>query len=72
MIVAANYVGVIQFGTEQKHAMSNVTFSVTEFAMSATRGTPKSATTSLGGLLRMDYVYAWAIVIAASNVWVIY
>jgi xyloglucan-specific endo-beta-1,4-glucanase len=66
MILASNYVGVIQFGTEQKYATSNVTFSVNEFAMSATRGTPKSATTSLRGLLRMDFVYAMAIVIAAA------
>ncbi|KAH7082062.1 concanavalin A-like lectin/glucanase domain-containing protein [Paraphoma chrysanthemicola] len=43
MVLAANYVGVIQFGTEQKHATSNVTFSVDDFAMSATRGTPKAA-----------------------------
>jgi xyloglucan-specific endo-beta-1,4-glucanase len=43
MVLAANYVGVVQFGTEQKHATSNVTFSVDDFAISATRGTPKAA-----------------------------
>lgn len=43
MVLAANYVGVVQFGTEQKHATSNLTFSVDDFAMSATRGMPKAA-----------------------------
>jgi xyloglucan-specific endo-beta-1,4-glucanase len=43
MVLAANYIGVVQFGTEQKHATSNVTFSVDDFAMSASRGTPKAA-----------------------------
>ncbi|KAF2023998.1 concanavalin A-like lectin/glucanase [Setomelanomma holmii] len=43
MVLASNYVGVVQLGTEQKHATSNVTFSMDAFALSATRGTPKAA-----------------------------
>lgn len=41
LILATNYIGVVQFGTEQKFATSNVTFAVDSFAMDARRGTPK-------------------------------
>lgn len=43
MILASNYVGVVQFGTEQKFSTSNVTFTVHSFAMDARRGIPKEA-----------------------------
>ncbi|KAF2830177.1 concanavalin A-like lectin/glucanase [Ophiobolus disseminans] len=43
LILATNYIGVIQFGTEQKYATSNVTFSVDSFAINATKGMPKEA-----------------------------
>jgi xyloglucan-specific endo-beta-1,4-glucanase len=61
MVLAANYIGVIQFGTEQKHATSNVTFEVKEFAMNATRGTPKPESASVRALPRMEYVFALVI-----------
>ncbi|KAL6704481.1 hypothetical protein ACN47E_008225 [Coniothyrium glycines] len=43
LVLAANYIGVIQIGTEQKHSTSNVSFFMGDFAISATRGTPKEA-----------------------------
>jgi len=47
LVVAANYIGVIQIGTEQKHATSNVSFFMGDFAISATKGTPKAASSAI-------------------------
>lgn len=43
LVLASNYIGVIQVGTEQKHATSNVSFFMGDFNISATEGTPKEA-----------------------------
>ncbi|KAF1848128.1 glycoside hydrolase family 12 protein [Cucurbitaria berberidis CBS 394.84] len=62
MILAANYIGVIQFGTEQKHAMSNVTFSVDRFALDATRGVPKEAAGLTRASPKREILYALIVV----------
>jgi xyloglucan-specific endo-beta-1,4-glucanase len=69
MVLASNYVGVIQFGTEQKFATSNVTFTVNEFSMNVTRGEPKEAAASIMRLPCMELVYTAAMFIAAINIW---
>lgn len=56
--MATNYIGVIQFGTEQKHATSNVTFSVDSFAMGATKGKPKQAAAAVLECSRLGLIFA--------------
>jgi xyloglucan-specific endo-beta-1,4-glucanase len=43
LVLSANYIGVIQIGTEQKYATSNVSFFMGDFSINATKGTQKSA-----------------------------
>lgn len=71
MVLASNYVGVIQFGTEQKHATENVTFEVTEFSLNATRGTPKEADAPPSGPPRVEAVYVLVVILATINIWFI-
>jgi xyloglucan-specific endo-beta-1,4-glucanase len=66
LILATNYIGVIQFGTEQKHATSNVTFSVDSFAIDATKGAPKEAAGVVLVCSRVGVVLAVAFVTMIS------
>jgi len=62
LVLAANYIGVIQLGTEQKHATSNVSFFMGDFALSATRGTPKASAGVVDrGVPSMAIVYVFVI-----------
>jgi xyloglucan-specific endo-beta-1,4-glucanase len=61
LILASNYIGVIQMGTEQKHATSNVSFYMGDFSVSAIRGTPKEAAGTLSKEIpALKLVYAMA------------
>lgn len=64
LILATNYIGVIQFGTEQKHATSNVTFSVDSFAMGATKGKLKEGAGVVVKCSRRCLVVAMIVVMA--------
>ncbi|KAF2134356.1 glycoside hydrolase family 12 protein [Dothidotthia symphoricarpi CBS 119687] len=66
-VLAANYIGVIQFGTEQKHATSNITFSVDEFSIGATRGTPKAAAGFTIKLPRVEFICVLAVMVVLGT-----
>lgn len=64
LVLAANYVGVIQVGTEQKYATSNVSFFMGDFAISATEGTPKEARSTVSKQIPSSMV------VCAIGIWV--
>jgi xyloglucan-specific endo-beta-1,4-glucanase len=64
LVLASNYVGVIQLGTEQKHATSNVSFFMGDIAISAIPGTPKAAAGVIDkGVPSLMVVYAFVIMV---------
>ncbi|KAH7371627.1 concanavalin A-like lectin/glucanase domain-containing protein [Pyrenochaeta sp. MPI-SDFR-AT-0127] len=67
LVLAANYIGVIQFGTEQKHATSNITFSVDRFTIGAIRGTPKAAAGPAKKIPQVAILCTLTIIVVASS-----
>jgi xyloglucan-specific endo-beta-1,4-glucanase len=68
LVLATNYIGVVQFGTEQKFATSNVTFVVDSFAMDASKGTPKEGAGASLTCYGWDLMLALFLAAVAVNV----
>lgn len=67
LISESNHLGIVQFGTEEFHSTSNVTFSAKEFNLSVAAGQPQVASRSSDSMLpNLGLVLISLLIILAS------